>query len=106
MAATAAPARQLETIDADMLVAYLRSRSSFHSKVTVYGMLSVMRGFGDHLVREAVWISNPLRCMKGPTIRPYHHMPKRIAQEGMQALWLSPNYGMRRRMSSSPFCRQ
>lgn len=81
------PRPQLETIDADMLVAYLRSRSSFHSKVTVYGTLSVMRGFGDHLVREAVWMSNPLRWMKGPTIRAYHHMPKRIAQEDMQALW-------------------
>jgi integrase/recombinase XerD len=81
------PRPQLERMDADLLVEYLRSRTSFHAKVTVYGILSVMRGFGDHLVREGVWVSNPLRWMKGPRIRPYHHLPKRIAGEDMQALW-------------------
>jgi site-specific recombinase XerD len=81
------PRPQLQDIDAGVLVAYLHSRTCFHSKVTVYGILSVMRGMGDYLVREGVWISNPLRWMKGPTIRPYHHLPKRIASEDMQAMW-------------------
>jgi hypothetical protein len=38
----------------------LRTRTSFRSKVTVYGTLSVMRGMGDYLVREGVW--EEIRC--------------------------------------------
>lgn len=30
--------------------------------------MSTMRGMGDHLVREGVWLINPLRWMKGPKI--------------------------------------
>jgi integrase/recombinase XerC len=84
---TRRPRPQLENVDTDMLVAYLRSRTSFRSKVTVYGTLSVMRGMGDYLVREGVWTSNPLRWMKGPKIRPYNHLPKRLGSEDLQALW-------------------
>jgi site-specific recombinase XerC len=37
-----------------------------------------MRGFGDFLVRQGLWIQNPLRWMKGPKVTPYSHLPKRI----------------------------
>lgn len=84
---TRRPRPQLENVDADLLVAYLRSRTSFRSKATVYGTLSVMRGIGDYLVREGVWASNPLRWMRGPKIRPYNHLPRRLGSEDQQALW-------------------
>lgn len=81
------PRLKLEQVDAELLTAYLRSRLSFRSKSTVYGTLSVMRGMGDYLVREGVWIANPLRWMKGPKVTPYSRLPKRIDVSQMEALW-------------------
>src|SRR5215472_11739962 len=72
------PRPNLEEIDADLLVQYLRSRSSFRSKATVYRTLSVMRGMGEYLVREGVWTANALRWMKGPKVSPYARLPRRI----------------------------
>lgn len=81
------PRVQLERVDADVLVSYMRAQKSFRSKSTVYGTLSVMRGMGDYLVREGVWSANPLRWMKGPKLSPYSRLPKRIDANQMQALW-------------------
>jgi len=81
------PRVQLERVDPDLLVSFMRKQTSFRSKSTVYGTLSVMRGMGDYLVREGVWIANPLRWMKGPKVTPYHRLPKRIDRAQMQAMW-------------------
>jgi site-specific recombinase XerD len=81
------PRPRLDQVDADLLVAYMRSRTAFRSKSTVYGTLSVMRGMGDYLVREEVWQSNPLRWMRGPKVSPYSRLPKRIDASQMEALW-------------------
>lgn len=77
----------LERVDADLLVRYIESRTSFRAKSTVYGTLSTMRGMGDYLVREGIWQINPLRWMKGPKVTPYSRLPRRIDREHMQALW-------------------
>lgn len=81
------PRPQLEAIDAPLLTRYVEYSGRFRSKATVYGTLSTMRGFGDYLVREGVWLQNPLRWMKGPRITPYHRLPRRIDREHMDALW-------------------
>jgi site-specific recombinase XerD len=81
------PAVHLERVDADLLVSFLKKQTSFRAKATVYGTLSVMRGMGDYLVREGVWMSNPLRWMRGPKVTPYHRLPKRIDGAQMQAMW-------------------
>ncbi len=77
----------LERVDADLLVRYIESRTSFRAKSTVYGTLSTMRGMGDYLVREGIWQINPLRWMKGPRVTPYSRLPRRIDREHRQALW-------------------
>jgi hypothetical protein len=46
-----------------------------------------MRGFGDYLVRQGLWGTNPLRWMKGPKVTPYRRLPKRIDREHMEAMW-------------------
>src|SRR5205809_182587 len=56
----------IEHIDAEMITRYVASCSSFRAKATVYATLSTMRGFGDYLVRQGLWLINPLRWMKGP----------------------------------------
>jgi site-specific recombinase XerD len=79
------PRVSIERIDAELITRYVASRSTFRAKATVYGTLSMMRGFGDYLVREGLWTVSPLRWMKGPKVVP--RLPKRIDREHMQALW-------------------
>lgn len=81
------PRVAIERIDADLITRYIASCSSFRAKATVYGTLSTMRCFGDHLVREGLWTINPLRWMKGPKITPYSRLPRRIDRAHMEALW-------------------
>jgi site-specific recombinase XerD len=81
------PRPSLDSIDPELHVRYLASRSAFRAKVTVYGTLSTMRCFGDYLVREGVWIQNALRWMKGPKVTPYHRLPRRIDRAHMEAIW-------------------
>ena len=57
---------------------YIESRKSFRAKSTVYGTLSVLRGMGDHLVRESIWRQNPLRWMQGPKVTPYSQTGKPV----------------------------
>ena len=79
------PRVSIERIDADLITRYITSCSTFRAKATVYSNLSMMRGFGDYLVRQGLWTVSPLRWMKGPTITP--RLPKRIDREHMEALW-------------------
>ena len=51
--------------------------------------MSRMRGMGNFLVRQGVWIDNPLKWMQGPRVTAYHRMPKRIGAADMKALWLA-----------------
>lgn len=81
------PRPQLESIEAQMHVDYLTSQSAFRAKATVYATLSTMRGFGDYLMREGIWVQNPLRWMKGPKVTPYSRLPRRIDRAHMEALW-------------------
>lgn len=56
---TRRPRPQLQSMEADLLVAYLRSQTSFRSKVTVYGTLSVIRGMGDYPIPSSVTGTHP-----------------------------------------------
>lgn len=81
------PRPKIEQIDAPLIARFVRSRTTFRSKYTVYGTMSVMRGMGEFLVREGVWESNPLRWMKGPKITPYSRLPRRLDREDVEGLW-------------------
>ena len=81
------PRVAIERIEADSITRYIESCSSFRAKATVYGTLSTMRGFGDYLVRQGLWGTNPLRWMKGAKVTPYSRLPKRIDRAHMEAMW-------------------
>ncbi len=81
------PRRALDQVDGPLVVAYLRSRMAFHSKSTVSGRMSVLRGMGEFLVREGVWPSNPLRWLRGPKLDSRMRVPRRIGAEQMEQLW-------------------
>lgn len=75
----------LEDVGVEELIAYLRSRTRFKSKSTLNGILSILRCWGEFLVIEGVWKSNPLRWIRGPRVRP--RVPGRIGKAAMEKLW-------------------
>jgi site-specific recombinase XerD len=81
------PKPNLESVDADLIVRYVRSRTVFHSRSTVSIVFSSLRCMGEFLVQEGVWLANPLRWMRGPKMDPRRHLPRRIGREQLQALW-------------------
>jgi site-specific recombinase XerD len=81
------PRRRLEEVDAEWVLAYVRSRTAFRAKATVYGAMSTMRGMGEFLVARGVWSSNPLRWLRGPKLDPRARVPRRIGSEQMEQLW-------------------
>lgn len=81
------PKPALEDVGADHIVAYVRSRSAFHSRCTVASVTSTLRSVGEFLVVEGIWRTNPLRWMRGPKMDPRRQLPRRIGREQQQALW-------------------
>jgi integrase/recombinase XerD len=81
------PRPSLESVDADLIVKYIESRSAFHSRASVAHVVSSLRLMGEFLVREALWRTNPLRWMRGPKMDVRRHLPRRIGREQQQALW-------------------
>lgn len=81
------PRPNLEAVEVDHLVRYIQGRTAFRSKATVRGVMTVMRGMGEFLVRERVWLSNPLRWMEGPRVDSRSRSPRRIDTEPMKQLW-------------------
>lgn len=81
------PRPALDEVGADLLVRYVSSRSPFHSRSTVCGIVSDLRSMGELLVEEGVWGSNPLRWMRGPKVDHRRRLPRRIGQEQLRALW-------------------
>lgn len=81
------PRLRLEAVDAGLVIAYVRARTVFRSKATVYGSMSVMRGMGEALVQRGVWASNPLRWLRGPRLDARSRVPRRIGSEQMERLW-------------------
>jgi site-specific recombinase XerD len=81
------PRPALEAIDAELVVQYLGTRSAFHSRSTVSGVVTDLRGLGEFLVAEKIWRSNPLRWIRGPKIDPRRQRTRRIDQAQLQALW-------------------
>lgn len=81
------PRPKLEEVSAELIVRYVQSRSAFHSRSTVSGVVSSLRSMGEFLVQEAHWRTNPLRWMRGPKMDPRRGLPRRIGREHQQALW-------------------
>lgn len=78
------PRPSVEEVGSDLLVDYLRSRASWRSKATLSGAMSKIRGFGEFLVLQGTWLSNPLRWMKGPKLRMYDKVPRRLGTKAQQ----------------------
>ena len=81
------PCPQLETVDSEHLIGYIRWRTVFRSKATVCGVTSILRSMGEHLVKEGMWLKNPLRWIRGPKLDGRRRLPRRIGREQMDRIW-------------------
>jgi len=81
------PKRRLQDIDANLVVAYVRSRTAFHARATVCSVVTDLRGMGEFLVREGVWQLSPLRWMKGPKIDPRSQIPRRVSRAQLEEVF-------------------
>ena len=81
------PKPKLEEVSAEVLTRYLAERGAFKSKWTLARIMSVLRGFGNFLVRKSAWRSNPLRWMRGPRLDHRSRLPRRIGAKQMKDLW-------------------
>lgn len=55
------PRPSLEQVDSDTVIGYIRARTVFHSKTTVCHVVTALRGMGEFLVQEGIWLKDPLR---------------------------------------------
>jgi site-specific recombinase XerD len=81
------PRPNLEEVDGQLLIKYIRSRTPFHAKSSVAGVVSVLRGFGDYLLHQGVWTQNPMRWVRGPRLDPRGKLPRRIGRDHLTCLW-------------------
>jgi len=81
------PRIALEDVDSTLLVQFIKQRTAFHAKSTVSGVVSTLRLMGEHLVREGVWLKNPMRWIRGPRLDWMRRPPRRIGREDLTRLW-------------------
>ncbi len=81
------PRPALDEVNADLIIRYLRGRAAYRAKATLSGAMSKLRCMGEFLVREAVWLNNPLRWLRGPKLDIRSRLPRRISPEVMRGLW-------------------
>jgi site-specific recombinase XerD len=82
------PKPSIEQIDSEYIIKYISMRTAFKARATVYGTISIMRGFGEFLVREGIWNMNPLKWIRGPRIDPRMQIPRCIKKSHLQKLWI------------------
>lgn len=80
------PKPNLETIDDETLIRYIRARSAFRSKSSVQSIVSTMRCMGEYLLRRGVWQKNPLKWIQGPKVDHRARLPRRIGKEDLRKL--------------------
>lgn len=89
------PQPKLQEVGSEALISYIRGRTAYRSKATVCGAMSIMRGWGEFLVRQNVWASNPLRWMRGPKLRADQRIPRRLNASSLQQVWEQAATGRR-----------
>lgn len=81
------PRVRLEDVGVELLTKYIRGRAAFKSKATLASVVSRLRLFGELLVEQGIWVSNPMRWMRGPKCDPRARVPRRIGKDALRRLW-------------------
>jgi integrase/recombinase XerC len=81
------PRPNLEAVDGELIILYIQGRTRFRAKATVAGVVSTMRGFGEYLQEQGMWVKNPLRWVRGPRLDARGRLPRRIGKQHLVELW-------------------
>jgi len=81
------PRVNLENVDADLMLKYLRTRAVFRAKATISSTLTACKFMGDHLVEKNIWLNNPLRWVKGPKINSGARLPRTLRPMQLKKIW-------------------
>jgi site-specific recombinase XerD len=81
------PKPKVEEIDSNLILEYIKTRTVFHSKASVCGVMSHIRNMGEFLVNEGVWSQNPLRWIQSPKLDPRRSLPRRVEKEHLRKLF-------------------
>jgi site-specific recombinase XerD len=81
------PRPVLEDVGTEVIVSYLKSRTAFLCKASVCGVMTKLKGMGEYLVAEGIWLENPLRWMRQPKLDPLRGVGNRISKEDMKKLY-------------------
>jgi len=81
------PRPNLEEVDGQVLIAYLRQRTHFHAKATVNAVASKVRRLGEYLLEQGIWKQNPMRWVKAPRLDRRGKLLRRIGTEHQSKLW-------------------
>lgn len=82
------PKLSLEEIKSEHLLNYIQKHSAFKSKATVYGSISRVRCFGEFLVGEGIWTSNPLRWVQGPKLNNHRSISKTLNKSDIAKIYV------------------
>jgi site-specific recombinase XerD len=81
------PKPQLEEVDGQLLIKYLKARTPFKARSTLASIASKLRCFGEYLMAQGVWQQNPMRWVRGPRLDRRGRMPRSIGAEHLRKLW-------------------
>jgi integrase/recombinase XerD len=72
---------------------YVKSRSRFRSKSNAAAVVSRLRGLGEFLTLEKVWLKNPMKWLKGPKIEARAKLPRRLSKSSVEELLRAASRG-------------
>lgn len=81
------PRPNLEEISGELIIKYISQRTSFRTKSTVRGVVSVLKNLGEFFSRKGLWKQNPLRWIRGPKVDSRMQIPRRISKSELKSLW-------------------
>ena len=81
------PRPSLEDVGTEIIVSYLKSRTACLCKSSVCGVMTRLKGMGEYLVEEGIWLENPLRWMRQPKLDPLRGVGNRISEGDMKKLY-------------------
>jgi len=82
------PKPSINEINSEYIIKFIQARTAFRARATVYGTVSIMRGFGEFLVQKGIWQMNPLKWIRGPKIDPRMQIPNRIKKSHLEKIWV------------------
>lgn len=82
------PKTSIENINSSHLLKYIERKTPFKSKATIAGTISRVRCFGEFLVGQNVWMSNPLRWIQGPKLNNHRAISKSLNREHIARMYV------------------